>query len=865
MARLLHEVASSQCVWSSQQALFMCNIFHWGSVLRDMPSVPFIFEEFAQQLPNALFGKAPRVREMAPMDVCQLATSDSLSSEVMRSVVEHLASEVRDLLGLEIGLDEPLMAAGLDSLGVVQLRNAITERFGVEVPPTVALDFPTILALAGFVAQKLAVAPEMAPVDIRQLAAGVATSDSLSSVDERDIVEHLASEVRDLLGLEIGLDEPLMAAGLDSLGVVQLRNAITERFGVEVPPTVALDFPTISALAGFVAQTIAPLSKRSDSPPLNFPSNLSRDQSTCPDNHGFGMTEIAGLSCTYPGTAAIGGVSEFWHAAIVGADLPTVVPHNRWSIERHYSPDVAVNKMYVRFAAFLPGVDTFDAALFRLSHVEASLMDPQCRVLLEHTHLSLADASSRSRQPMPLDSGVYVGVMQMEFLQYCSNAGLAVGPNLITGNGMDFLVGRISYTFGLKGPCISTNTACSSSLVATHLAHTGLLEGEAAAAAACGVLMVLLPEAMSGICLLQALSPAGRCKTFEASGDGYGRGEGCVVATMQPAGSSSSGEALALVRSTMVNQDGRSSSLTAPNGPSQTELVTTALSRAGISARAISCVAMHGTGTALGDPIELGALGRALSCQGTGAMHQVAVASNKSCYGHTEGAAGLTGALMALQTLHNQACPPILGLRNINPYVESAFEDWRQMHCLVASAPRVAMPLVTVPQFAGTSSFGMSGVNAHAVMESSPDICDRVWSSSTSMLQRQRHWALVPAFHLSGTAQQFGPRCSFVVALSQPALSFLLDHQVGGQALLPGTAMFDTVANLKLEMHASEIPAPGTVKLCVRAVGLNFRDVLNVLGMYPGDPGPPGADFAGVVAAAGPGVHTMAAGEAVFA
>ena len=167
---------------------------------------------------------------------------------------------------------------------------------------------------------------------------------------------------------------------MPAAGVVQLRNAITERFGVEVPPTVALDFPTISALAGFVAQTIAPLSKRSDSPPLNFPSNLSRDQSTCPgeahartkyiptsalpscllhqhtlclgseqsaaipmlpDNHGFGMTEIAGLSCTYPGTAAIGGVSEFWHAAIVGADLPTVVPHNRWSIERHYSPDVA--------------------------------------------------------------------------------------------------------------------------------------------------------------------------------------------------------------------------------------------------------------------------------------------------------------------------------------------------------------------------------------------------------------------------------------------------------------------------------------------------------------------------------------------
>ena len=125
-----------------------------------------------------------------------------------------------------------------------------------------------------------------------------------------------------------------------------------------------------------------------------------------------------------------------------------------------------------------------------------------------------------------------------------------------------------------------------------------------------------------------------------------------------------------------------------------------------------------------------------------------------------------------------QACPPVLGLRNINPYVESPFEDWRQVHSLVASAPRVAMPLVRVPQCAGTSSFGMSGVNAHAVVESSLDICDRVLSSSTPMLQRQRHWALAPAFQLAGTALQFGPRCSFLVTVSRPALSFLHDHQV---------------------------------------------------------------------------------------
>lgn len=216
------------------------------------------------------------------------------------------------------------------------------------------------------------------------------------------------------------------------------------------------------------------------------------------------------------------------------------------------------------------------------------------------------DAVSPAPYPSSFCACSYVGVMHMEFIQYLCGLGVPVSPNLTTGNGMDFLVGRVSYTFGLQGivlhvveverrsdrmaetpascaagPCLSTHTACSSSLVATHLAHTGLLNREAESAASCGVFMVLLPDTMSGICQLQALSPVGRCKTFDSSGDGYGRGEGCAVVIMRPTGSGN-GEALALVCSTVVNQDGRSSSLTAPNGPSQTILVSAALQNIGM-------------------------------------------------------------------------------------------------------------------------------------------------------------------------------------------------------------------------------------------------------------------------------------------
>jgi len=313
--------------------------------------------------------------------------------------------------------------------------------------------------------------------------------------------------------------------------------------------------------------------------------------------------------------------------------------------------------MYVRFAAFIPGVENFDAPLFRIPPAEATYMDPQGRILLEQTHLALQNAEfGSSETAIPTDTGVYVGVMHMEYIQYLAGNGARVTPAVTTGNGMDFLIGRVSYTFGLTGPCLSTHTACSSSLVATHLAHTGLLNGEASAAAASGVFMVMLPGTMSGISQLQAFSPVGRCKTFEASGDGYGRGEGCAVVVLAPQGTSTEIAPLAVFVSTVVNQAGRASSLTAPNGPAQTALIADALQNSYALPEDIRLVAVHGTGTPLGDPIETGALGQALSRKGQGAAaaHAVTIASVKSCYGHTEGAAGLTGALLAIQAARHQ-------------------------------------------------------------------------------------------------------------------------------------------------------------------------------------------------------------------
>jgi acyl carrier protein len=308
--------------------------------------------------------------------------------------------------------DSPFMEAGIDSLGAVQLRNEMSAAFGIELPPTITFDYPTPAALAKFIAAQApsgALDPGAMPADspaaappggdaaVAPPAAAAAQQPPLSVLP--DIMDIVAGVV----GVAVGAEDPLMASGLDSLGAVQLRNSVAERFAVELPATAALDFPTPSALAGFVAQGLAPAGGTAAAPRYADVASFSDDEAG-----GAGITEVLGLSCVYPGQAgaAGSGAAGFWHSALAAADLPCVIPHNRWDIDRCYSPDTAVDKMSVRFAAFIPGVEAFDAALFRLSPSEAAPMDPQGRVLLEQAHLALADAAQRSDQPVAQDCGV---------------------------------------------------------------------------------------------------------------------------------------------------------------------------------------------------------------------------------------------------------------------------------------------------------------------------------------------------------------------------------------------------------------------------------------------------------------------------
>ena len=361
----------------------------------------------------------------------------------------------------------------------------------------------------------------------------------------------------------------------------------------------------------------------------------------------------------------------------------------------------------------------------------------------------------------------------------------------------------------IAGPCVSTDTACSSSLVATHLAHTGLVHRETTAAVAGGVNTMLSPVTTVAICQLQALSPVGRCRSFDSSGDGYGRGEGFAVALLSQARPGQ--RALALVCSSAVNQDGQSSGLTAPNGPSQTKLVINALRQGSLAAAALRFVAVHGTGTPLGDPIEVGALGQALrgsSSSSSSSSYQqessapppVVLGSVKSCYGHTEGAAGLTGLLMAAQAASQRCAAPVMHLRSINPYVEAALGDWHKGSGHLAGAiPRQQAAAPQAATLAGTSSFGMSGVNAHVIVSAPADSTQLLHSEAGAaagkcLLHSQRLWPLPAAHPLLRSTLAAAGQALFSCALAQPALSFLWQQHAAGQPTLLAMAVLELAA-----------------------------------------------------------------------
>jgi malonyl CoA-acyl carrier protein transacylase len=420
---------------------------------------------------------------------------------------------------------------------------------------------------------------------------------------------------------------------------------------------------------------------------------------------------IVGMGCRFPGA---NHPEAFWELLRDGVDMITEVPPERWDINAYYdsNPDAA-GKVYTRYGSFLPQFDQFDPHFFGISSREAVNLDPQQRLLLEVTWEALENAGQSPKGLVGSATGVFIGIAQMDYgllqLQDIKHITAYTG----TGSGLCYGAGRLSYVLGLQGPVLSIDTACSSSLVAVHLACQSLRLAECHLAIVGGVHLNLSP--LTSVCLskTQALSPDGRCKTFDASANGMSRGEGCGVIILKRLSDAVANQdnILALIRGSAINHDGASSGFTVPNELAQEQVIRQALQHAKVKPAEVSYIEAHGTGTALGDPIEMGALSTVYRHDRTAPL---IVGTVKTNLGHLEAAAGIVGLIKVVLALQHEEIPPHLHFKQPSPHIA-----W-DVFPVIIPTERQAWPRGQSSRIAGVSSFGMSGTNAHLLLAEAP-------------------------------------------------------------------------------------------------------------------------------------------------
>ncbi|MBL6449573.1 SDR family NAD(P)-dependent oxidoreductase [Fulvivirga sp. 29W222] len=611
--------------------------------------------------------------------------------------------------------------------------------------------------------------PEPVQADDTADTAGEASGDQQSDKEVFNLVQDALSElVMELLKVDaedIELDKILLDLGFDSIGLTTYANRINEKYKLDVTPVLFFEYPSIKEIAGFISrehkaevlsvhnvagasassnagaaapQTTPANNQSSDDDRVSFSINKGFDARAF-DDQGVAQPAGKGLSTEsrfIDQPIAIVGMSgvmpeskdleEFWDNLENERNLITVIPRDRWNWEDYDGdPFKEKNKTNSKWGGFMKDVDKFDPLFFGISPREAEMMDPQQRIFLETVWKAIEDSGHKVSDLSGTKTGLFVGVATRDYADSLVDKHIPLDGYTASGNSHSVLVNRVSFLLNLRGPSAPLDTACSSSLIAVHRAIESIHTGSSDMAIVGGVQLMLTPAAYISFGMAGMLSGDGKCKSFDKSANGYVRGEGSGAIFLKPLdkAEADNDHIYAVIKATTENHGGRVTMLTAPNPVAQTDLLVEAYTKGQVDPSTIGFIECHGTGTSLGDPIEIQALNKTFSelykrsNKVPGDKPHCGLTTVKTNIGHLETAAGVAGMLKVLLSLKHKKIPASLHFKELNPYI-----NLKDSPLYIVDKTKDWEPFIddqgnAIPRRAGVSSFGFGGANAHVVLE----------------------------------------------------------------------------------------------------------------------------------------------------